>query len=295
MSRQSAELCRIITEAEVIHRRRQVLALQALRGDESYALYDVAGSTTVLSPRVHGRKLNHTYGLGMSGSITKRDLHTIELAYDAWGTDQGGSPRPEIDVCEYADQSTFDLLSEGYSMTGSICQYQLELFNIDSPPASTTNVQVFASSSPEHRADDDAFYKNFVDASVDGFRSGGRSVVTLKALAESAVARSDTSLFSAMLDKKLVGTAVMALIEVDGCKVALLFMDSCLEQARGKGVHKALLLERIRVAKEIGCKMVIASAREGSGSARNIERAGLRKIFTCKTYTKDDYSSRIEV
>lgn len=34
--------------------------------------------------------------------------------------------------------------------------------------------------------------------------------------------------------------------------------------------------------------MVIAAAREGSNSARNIERAGLRKIFTCRTYTKDD-------
>ena len=80
----------------------------------------------------------------------------------------------------------------------------------------------------------------------------------------------------------------MAVIDIDGCKVASLSMTSCLEPTRGKDVHKALLSKRIRVAKEIGCDMVIAAAREGSGSARNIERAGLRKLFTCKTYKKDD-------
>lgn len=272
----------------MIHRRRQVLALQSLRKDEKYAIRDIASSATVLSHSVHGRKLNHTYGFGVFGAVTTQDLRSIEDAYKAWDPDAASRPRPELDVCEHADESAFDLLSKGYSVTGFVCQFQQYLNDIDNSSAPTdSNVKVAAVRSPERGADDHESYEYFIDASVEGFRSGGRNVATLKALAESAVARSDTSLFSATIDGQLVGTAVMTVIEVDGCKVANLFMDSCLEHARGKGVHKALLSERIRIAKEIGCDMVIAAAREGSGSARNIERAGMRKLFTCKTYTKD--------
>jgi hypothetical protein len=130
--------------------------------------------------------------------------------------------------------------------------------------------------------------EDFIDASVSGFRSGGRNVKTLRALAESAVARYDISLYYVTINSELVGTAVIALIDVEDCKVASLFMNSCLEHARGKGVHRALLLERIYVAKELGREMVIAGARFGSGSARSIERVGLERIFSCKTYTKSD-------
>jgi hypothetical protein len=287
--RTSAELCRIVTKAEVIHRRRQVLALQTLRHDEKYAIHDIAGSTTILSPSVHGRKLNHTYGFGMSGPVTTEDLRSIEHAYKAWSSEPAPRPRPEIDVCEHADVSAFDLLSEGYSVTGFVYQFQRDLVDIDIPPAPVDNiVKVVAVRSPEHVANANPSHEDFIDASIQGFRSGGRNIATLKALAESAVSRSDTSLFSATIDGQLVGTAVMAVIDVDGCKVASLFMDSCLEHARGKGVHAALLLERMRMAKGSGCEMVIAAAREGSGSARNIERAGLSRVFTCRTYTKDE-------
>jgi hypothetical protein len=289
LHRTSVELCRIVTQAEVIHRRRQVLALQTLRPNEKYVIHDIVGSATILSPAVHGRKLNHTYGFGMFGAVTTENLRSIEDIYKAWDSEAATRPRPELDVCEYADASAFNLLSEGYSITGFVCQFQQYLNNIDPSPAPhNRTIEVAALRAPEHLDDANASHEVFINASVQGFRSGGRNVATLKALAESAVARSDTSLFSATIDGELVGTAVMAVIDVDGCKVANLFMDSCLEHARGKGVHAALLSERMRVAKESGCEMVIAGARESSGSARNIERVGLRKIFTCKTYTKDE-------
>jgi GNAT superfamily N-acetyltransferase len=288
LHRTSVELCRIVTKAEVIHRKRQVLALQSFRQDEKCAIHEIAGSATVLSLAVHGRKLNHTYGFGMFGPVTTEDLRSIEDTYKAWDAKASFRPGLEIDVCEHADPSAFDLLSKGYSVTGYVCQFQRYLNDIDPSPAPpANNVKVTALRTLEDVTDANTSYEYFINASIQGFRSGGRNIETLEALAESAVARSDTSLFSATIDGQLVGTAVMAIIDVDGCKVANLFMDSCLEHARGRGVHAALLSERIRLAKEMGCEMVIAAAREGSGSARNIERVGLRKIFTCTTYTKD--------
>ena len=224
----------------------------------------------------------------MFGPVTTGDLRLVENAYEAWSPDENSRPRPEIDLCEYAHVSTFDLLSKDYSVTGAICQFQRDLADFELPPArADSDVKVHLLRSSGLATDHETSHADFIDASVQGFRSGGRNILTLRALAESAVARSDTGLYCAKINGDLVGTAVMAVIDVGGCKAATLFMDSCLEHARGKGVHIALLLERIRVAKEIGCEMVIAAAREGSGSARNIERAGLRKVFTCKTYTQN--------
>lgn len=189
------------------------------------------------------------------------ELRSIEDANKAWDSGAATRPRPEIDVCEHADASAFELLSEGYSVTGFVCQFQRDLDEIDCPPSPVDKlVKIFAIRGLDHVADDKRSYEDFIDAPTQGFRSGGRNAATLKALAESAVARSDTSLCSDTIDGELVGTAVMAVIDVEGCNVASLCMDSCLEHARGKGVHKAFLSERMRVAKEIGCEMVIAAS-----------------------------------
>lgn len=157
LRRTSAELCRIVSQAEVIHRRRQVLALQTLRKDEKYAIHDVAGSATILSSPVHGRKLNHTYGFGVFGPVTLQDLRSIEDAYKAWDLDAASRPRPELDVCEHADASAFDLLSKRYTVTGFVCEFQQFLDDIDTSSAPIdSNVKVVAVRSPENAADHNA-------------------------------------------------------------------------------------------------------------------------------------------
>jgi hypothetical protein len=97
LHRTSVELCRIVTKAEVIHRKRQVLALQSFRQDEKCAIHEIAGSATVLSLAVHGRKLNHTYGFGMFGPVTTEDLRSIEDTYKAWDAKASFRPGLEID------------------------------------------------------------------------------------------------------------------------------------------------------------------------------------------------------
>lgn len=272
----SDDLRRIVAKAEITHLRRQILALQSLRGAERYAPRDIAGSITIVSESIFGRKLNHTYGLGMFGPITAEDLREIELTYER----SGSACRPELDMCEFADKTAFDLLlANDYLVTGSICQFQCHLSSFE-PSYMPDDVAVFQTPDDGHEL--------FIKASMDGFRSTGRNEDTLRALVDSAIARPDTFLFSATSRGGVIGTAAMSLIDVGDCKVALLFMDSCLDHARGRGVHRALLLERMKAAKMAGCEMAIASARDGSGSARNIERAGLSKLYLCETYSKDD-------
>jgi len=49
---------------------------------------------------------------------------------------------------------------------------------------------------------------------------------------------------------------------------------------RRRGVQAACLAHRLRVAREAGCDLAVASADPGSESARNIERAGLQCLYT---------------
>ncbi|CAC9892593.1 unnamed protein product [Aureobasidium pullulans] len=269
----AADMNHIIAKAEAIHLERQILALQTLYPTQGYTTKCVAGSTTILSPAMLGRKLNHTYGFALEGEVTMDDLHAIEAAYKQNGV------HPEIDMCDFADGSAFDLLSAKYTITGSLCEYQRSLSDFQGPAMLGSGIEISKLGPEDH--------DTFIRASVDGFSSTGRAPELLKVLAESAAARSDTILFSASLDGELVGTAAMAIIDVEDIKVVVFFIDSCLSNARGKGIHKALLLERLRVANDRGCDIAVATAREGSISGRNIEKVGFRQAFSCKTYTND--------
>ena len=54
--------------------------------------------------------------------------------------------------------------------------------------------------------------------------------------------------------------------------------------ARGRGIQRALITERVRLAVERGCNLVGALAEPGGISARNLEAMGLRRIGTRDQY-----------
>ncbi|KAI4849224.1 hypothetical protein E4T44_03478 [Aureobasidium sp. EXF-8845] len=254
-----------IAKAEAIHLEHQSLALQNLYPDQ--------GSITTLARPEFGWKLNHTSGFAVFGKVTSDDLRTIEAAYER----NGISPR--IDMCDFADISAFDLLSDSYTINGSLCEYQQSLSDFDCPPTLGNSINISILGPEDH--------DTFVKASNEGFRSGGRPPELLRVLAESAAARPDTTLFSASIEGELVGTAGMAMVNTGDKKIVVLYIDSCLPSARGRGVHKALLLERLRVARDRGFDLACATAREGSISAKNMEKVGFTKAYSCNIYTKN--------
>ncbi|KAI4744045.1 hypothetical protein E4T50_05520 [Aureobasidium sp. EXF-12298] len=175
-----------LAKAETIHRERQLLALQTLYPGQGYIIRNIAGSTTILSPPEFGRKINHTYGFALSGKVLPDDLRAIEAVYEQNGV------CPDFDMCEFADTSGFNLLSAHYKITGSLCEYQQSLSDFQYPATLGSSIDIAILGPEDH--------DTFVQASVGGFRSGGRPVELLKALAESAATRSDTILFSASID-----------------------------------------------------------------------------------------------
>jgi GNAT superfamily N-acetyltransferase len=266
-------LNRNIAKAEGIHLERRVLALQNLYPAQGFNTKHLAESVTILSPPNFGRKLNHTHGFALYGKVTIDELRLIEAAYERNHT------RPDMDMCDFADKSGFDLLADQYTITGSLCEYQQTLCDFEYPGTLGDNIKIAILGPEDH--------ETFIKASNDGFRDNGRPPELLRALAASATARPDTVLFSASINGELVGTAGMAMIDTEDKKIVVLYIDSCLPSARGKGVHKALLLERLLIARDRGFDIACATAREDSISAKNMEKVGFRKAYSCNIYTKD--------
>jgi len=209
----------------------------------------------------------------MSGEVKKADLLGVERVYDEIGL------QPEIDICQYAHASAFKLLEHEYNVTGSICAFQRSLSGGGSMADTATpadGVEVAETRDVEQ----------FVNASIEGFRSGGRSTELLGLLAKAAAQRNDTTLFVAKVNGEVAGTASVAYVDASGTKFANLYIDSTLPRFREKGVHRALIAARLAAAARNGCEVAIASARSDSISARSIEKAGFERVFSSSTYTR---------
>lgn len=273
LPQQTLRLIQQVIIAERLHISRQSLALSALLPDSGNVTYEAANSTTVRLPEEPDGKLNHTVGFGMSGPVTQADLLAIEQ------TPPEGYP--QIWMCEHADPSAYEVLKrEGYEYIRSISHFATELgqdiLEFDSEPAGDFAITTVTA----------AELSEWVDSCVDGFRDGDRRPSLLKLLAQSAANRADTTLFFAKIDSKVAGSAALAVIEVGDTKLGHVYIDSTLPAFRGRGVHQALLKARLQAAKKAGCQYVFASAKEGSGSSRNMQKAGIPLVFTSRVYGK---------
>ncbi|KAF4955427.1 hypothetical protein FSARC_11859 [Fusarium sarcochroum] len=247
---------------EARHLEYQVSALRIIRPEDRIALHQVAGSTSVISSDKYDRKLNHTIGLGSFKQPTIDDLQAIEALYKDLGL------KPQFDVSLPDNEGTINLLLEcGYVQTGGIDTFVYNLkdsvvmnsrsFNIDR----TTDVALF------------------INASVAGFATGGRSLDLLNLLSQMVSMRENTYLYEARDAGGVLGTAVLSIVESEGDKIGYLYHDSTLPKARGHGVHQALIGHRLQVSRDEGCTFAIALARASSGSARNLEKLGFVKVF----------------
>ena len=63
-------------------------------------------------------------------------------------------------------------------------------------------------------------------------------------------------------------------------RVAWLGAGTVLPEARGRGIQRALIADRARLAAAAGCTKVMATADVGGRSAANLEALGLPRIWT---------------
>lgn len=79
------------------------------------------------------------------------------------------------------------------------------------------------------------------------------------------------------------------------CAVAVMYIHqttasltfaATLPEYRGQGLHTALILERIKKAKQEDCQLIVGQTSYASQSYRNMEKAGMKLGYTRATWTE---------
>jgi GNAT superfamily N-acetyltransferase len=271
-------------DAEALHIWRQGQVCAQLYPDQDIVFRPVPnGGIVIRTLSVFTGKLNRAVGCGKDGDLARDTLRELESLFAVIGL------APEIHVSPFARPPTFDsLMAHGYEEKGVLSTYWCPLGDSANETTSTGTSSTGNSSAVaiETRLIAAHETEDFIEASITGFQSNGRSRELLGELARIATRRTDTQLFIALVDNKIAGSAALASIETSDGGVAHLYLDSTLPGYRGRGVQQGLIQARLREAQRRGLPLATTITRVGDGSARNAERAGLRIAYTSSIFTR---------
>lgn len=215
-----------------------------------------------------GSPLTHAMGIGMAGPVSDEEFDRLEEFFQ-----ERGSPSL-IDLCPMADMTVIENVTRrGYKV--------LEFNNLllhrvdpkDAEWACPEEVEITAAEDDEER--------EWCELLVRGFSGGEEPSREMVDMVLSLPA-GGTSLF-AHVGGDAAGTAGISMHN----GVALLFADSTLPEARGRGVQQALIRERLKMAAQGGCEWAMACVLPGSGSHRNYERCGFELFYMRVNVVRD--------
>jgi GNAT superfamily N-acetyltransferase len=215
-----------------------------------------------------GSPLTHAMGIGMAGPVSDDEFDRLEEFFQ-----ERGSPAL-IDLCPMADMTVIENVTRrGYKVL-EFNNLLLHCLNSnDAEWAWPDDVDITAAEEDEER--------EWCELLVKGFSGGGEASKEMVDMVLSLPA-GGTSLFAHM-GGDAVGTAGVSMHN----GVALLFADSTLPEARGRGVQQALIRERLKMAARGGCEWAMACVLPGSGSHRNYERCGFDLFYMRVNVARD--------
>lgn len=269
-------------DAETLHIWRQGQVCAQLYPDQDIVFRPLPnGGIVIRTLSSFTGKLNRAVGWGKDGDPGENALEELNSMFAAIGL------VPEIHVSPLASPSAFQaLIAHGYEQTGLLSTYWRRL---EDSANETTQVAMPGTAAVETRLVAAHETEKFIETSIAGFQSNGRSRDLLGALARIATRRPDTQLFVALVDGEIAGSAALASIESSTGGVAHLYLDSTLPGYRGRGVQLALIQARLREARRRGLSLATTISRVGDGSARNAERAGLRIAYMTRILTRPEH------
>lgn len=268
-------------DAEALHIWRQGQVCALLYPDQDIVFRRLPnGGIVIRTLSIFTGKLNRAVGWGKDGDPGENAVEELDSMFAAIGL------VPEIHVSPLASPSTLQgLVAHGYEQTALLSTYWRcleDLANEATPVGMPGTAAVETRLVPPHETE------KFIQASIAGFQSNGRSRELLGVLAKIATRRADTQLFVALVDGEIAGSAALASIETSDGDIAHLYLDSTLPDYRGRGVQLALIQARLREARRRGLSLATTINRVGDGSARNMDRAGLRIAYMTRVLTRPE-------
>jgi GNAT superfamily N-acetyltransferase len=201
--------------------------------------------------------LSEAYGVGAEVPVSDEDIARITSFYES------RNAKPRVYVTPLSDPSLATALAAaGYAPVEYVNFLASDDFETAAPrddrTAPPTDLVAWAAASIEA----------FADGAFE--RSGDSRIATILAQSEGAL------LFEIRIDGAIAATAAMDIR--GGC--ATLFGGSTLPNFRKRGLHVALIRERIARARDAGARFMRAGAAPGSTSERNFQRCGFVTLYT---------------
>jgi hypothetical protein len=256
-------LARRLERAEAVGSKHFVEARARLFPDSGATWIDVAGTYAMfdgpLSP------LTQTFGFGLFGPPTAKDLTAIEQFFDE------RSAPVFHEVSPLADPSHIALLNErGYQ--------PLECSSVLFQPISAWAGANRSAHNPaiQVRQIRDGEEDLWASTAALGWSDTAELSDFLLEVGGITAHRSDALMFLAEHEGRPIATGALAVSE----GVALLAGASTVPDGRHRGAQLALLAARLNVASRMGCDLAMMAALPGSGSQRNAERNGFRIAYT---------------
>lgn len=227
------------------------------------AWLDISGGVAAyLSP---DSPVNRAMGLGFAGHVDHAQIEQIERFF----LDRGA--RPVMGVCPLADPTLLTHLSErGWLAEG----FENVLVREVTPGEARSYAPSAGIEVREVLTQDDR--ERWKLAAASGFSWPLPPLDAQLDLGAIVVRRPGTRLFLAFVNSRVAGTAELFIED----RVAWFSADSTLAQFRGKGVQRALQAHRLVLSAAAGCEIAVSEAAPGSGSQRNMERAGFRVVYS---------------
>jgi len=227
-----------------------------------------------------GLYVNRALAMGLVAEVTPTDLDVFEAA-----AARAGVP-PTIDVVPATHSTLIDLLlSRSYEPTGSYGVMTMSLTasepSADEPSADEPSADEAIEVRPI--TPDELGWWQQSCADGWGHDTPERRCASDSYAAAAAATAGETLLIAFdAFDGRPLGVASLA--ERDG--VATLGGMSTLPAERGRGVQRALVAERLRLALTDGCDLAVCSAVSGGASERNVLRLGFVHRYVKSTWTR---------
>jgi GNAT superfamily N-acetyltransferase len=210
--------------------------------------------------------VGRAHALGFAGTVTPQDIEHVEKFYFERESDA------QVDVCPYADPSLFQALNQR--------GFQVEEFNqtlarrISSPPSAEETVPAPEGIDIRGVNPDEAPTWSALLARV----FFAEQAPQFESFFLPWAAPEHPLSLAAFSDGRMVACAGGLIVPEYG--MAAFFGAATLPEFRRRGIQRAFMQERLRIAREAGCDLAVTLTMPGTTSQRNVERAGFRTVYT---------------
>lgn len=217
-----------------------------------------------------GSWANQAINLGLREPVSDDDLDRVVEFYESRGIE------PRVEVCPYADDSLIRGLGARRFLVRAVetnLVFDLERATIPQPPIGIEIVRV------------DPADEAMVEASVRLRRHGfalKESAEVFDRMMHRVLRAPGVAGFMARIDGEFVAAG-----DVDAIAPAAVLIAGCtLEPARGRGCQRALMIARLRAAREAGCRYVMVETLPHVATGRNALRLGFFVAYTKITFAR---------